>query len=101
MDVIVSNALADDRFIPPEQQYRIARANQDYRRAIAHELRRIQAALVVDFRLHDGESEEPGQMAANIDRYCLASADDTSLPYQTCVSSLVWFIKGPAETGTK
>jgi hypothetical protein len=95
MDVIVSNVLADTRLIPPEKRYQIVRANIDYRPALARELRRIQASLAVDFRLHSGANEEHGAMAASIDKYCLATADETKLSYQICVSSLVWFIKGP------
>jgi hypothetical protein len=95
MDLVVSNLLADERLIPRERRYQIIRGNVDYRPALARELHRIQGALAVDFRLHAGDAEEEGAMAANIDRYCLMSADETKLAYQTCVSSLVWFIKGP------
>jgi len=95
MDVIVSNVLADDRLIPPAERYRILRDNSDYRAALARELRRIQGTLSVDFRLHTGDSEDPHTVAANIDKYCLTSADDTTFPYPTCVSSLVWFLRGP------
>jgi hypothetical protein len=95
LDVVASNVLADERLIPPAERYRILRDNADYRAALAHELRRIQGALAVDFRLHEGELDAPHAMAVGIDRYCLSSADETKFPYPTCVSSLVWFIRGP------
>jgi hypothetical protein len=94
MDVVVGNILADERLIPTEKRYRIMRDNKDYRRALDKELRRLQGILAVDFRLATGEAKDDHELAAKIDRYCLANADESSLPYQMCVSSLVWFIKG-------
>ena len=68
MDVVVSNVLADERLIPPETRYAIMRDNKDYRRALAHELWRIQGLLAVDFRLRMGDAGDPATTAANIDR---------------------------------
>jgi hypothetical protein len=95
MDVIVSNVLADRRLIPPGRRYQIVRANADYRAALAREIFRIQGELAVDFRLHGGEADTAAKLASNIDRFCLARADEAKMSYQACVSSLVWFIKGP------
>jgi hypothetical protein len=95
MDVVVSNVLADERLIPPDKRYEIVRENVDYRAALALELRRIQGTLAVDFRLRTGDAEDDGALAAKIDGYCLASTDETKFSYQTCVSSLAWFIRGP------
>jgi hypothetical protein len=95
MDVLVSNVLADERLIPVERRYQIVRENGDYRAALAVELWRIQGALAVDFRLHAGESRDTADLAAKIDHYCLAASSDEEarFSYQTCVSSLVWFIE--------
>jgi hypothetical protein len=93
MDIIVSNLLADERLIPIDRRYQIVRENADYRGALAAELRRIQGELAVDFRLRTGDPRGTADTAANIDRYCLATADDTKFSYQTCVSSLVWYIE--------
>jgi hypothetical protein len=93
MDILVSNVLADERLIPPERRYQIVQANADYRSALAAELGHIQGRLAVDFRLATGDARDRGDLAAKIDRYCLGSADDTKFSYQTCVSSLVWFIE--------
>lgn len=95
MDIVASNVLADERLVPREKRYEIIRTNTDYRPALARELHRVQGALAVDFRLRSGDAEDPDTLAKNIDRYCLTTGDDTHLAYQTCVSSLVWFIKGP------
>jgi hypothetical protein len=104
MDVVVSNVLADRRLIPPARRYEIVRTNVDYRPALARELRRIEGTLAVDFRLQTSEAEDGPTMARNIDHYCLAGdfrspalPGRDALSYQACVSSLVWFIKGPAE----
>jgi hypothetical protein len=95
MDVLVSNVLADERLIPIDRRYHIVQTNVDYRAALAAELRRVEGRLAVDFRLATGDARDPSGLAPNIDRYCLATADDTTFSYQTCVSSLVWFIEGP------
>jgi hypothetical protein len=95
MDVIVSNVLADENLIPLERRYQIVQANADSRAALAAELRRIQGRLAVDFRLAKGHARSPDVLAADIDQYCLATADKTKFSYQTCVSSLVWFIEEP------
>ena len=99
MDVIASNVLADEQLIPPEKRYQIIRENQDYRPALARELLRIQGTLAVGFRLQMGDAEDLDTMAANIDHYCLTSADETKLAYQTCASSLVWFIVSTNKRG--
>jgi hypothetical protein len=93
MDIVVSNVLADERLIPTDRRYQIVQANRDYRPALAAELRRIQGSLAVDFRLSTGDAQGTSALAANIDRYCLDTADDTKFSYQMCVSSLVWFIE--------
>jgi hypothetical protein len=93
-DVVISNALADDQLIPPLKRYEIMRVNKDYRRALARELRRIQGALAVDFRLRTGEAADDAALAAHMDQFCLDTSDETNMAWQTCVSSLVWFIAG-------
>ena len=92
MDVILSNLLGEAQLIPLDKRYQIMTREKDYRRALAHELRRIQGALAVDLRLRMGDSDNDARLAANIDRYCLATGDEHDLAWPTCVSSLVWFI---------
>jgi hypothetical protein len=93
MDVINSNLLGETQLIPLEKRYQIMTHEKDYRRALAHELRRIQGALAVDLRLRMGDAAgDDTRLAGNIDRYCLATGDEHDLAWPTCVSSLVWFI---------
>jgi len=93
MDVIVSNLLGEEQLIPIDKRYQIMTHSKDYRRELAHELRRIQGALAVDLRLRMGDAAgDDARLAGNIDRYCLATGDEHDLAWPTCVSSLVWFI---------
>jgi hypothetical protein len=92
MDIVVSNILGDAQLISSEKRYQIMTRNKDYRRALAHEVRRIQGSLAVDFRLRMGDADDDATLAQHIDQFCVATADETNLAWQTCVSSLVWFI---------
>ena len=92
VDVVVSHLLGDAQLISTEQRYQLLTRGKDYRRELARESRRLAGALAVDFRLRTGAAADDAQLARNIDQYCLASADDNAMPWQTCVSSLVWFI---------
>ena len=69
----------------------MARA-KDYRGELERERRRRAGALAVDFRLRMGAAASDAQLARDLDRYCLAASDDHAMPWQACVSSLVWFI---------
>jgi hypothetical protein len=93
MDVIVSNLLGEEQLIPIDKRYQIMTHSKDYRRELAHELRRTQGALAFDLRLRMGDAAgDAARLAGNIDRYCLATGDEHDLAWPTCVSSLVWFI---------
>jgi hypothetical protein len=99
MDVILSNVLGEAQLVPTDKRYQIMTRSKDYRRELAREIRRIQGALAVDFRLRMGDADGDAQLAERMDQYCLASADETGLAWQTCVASLVWFIA--SERGTE
>jgi hypothetical protein len=94
MDLAISNVLADRQLIPTDRRYEIMRRHRDPRRALAHEIRRMQGALAVDFRLRMGAGgdHDDKALARSIDQYCLLTADTTSLSWQACASSLVWFL---------
>jgi hypothetical protein len=94
MDVAVANALAGERLIPREDRVQILVSNANPRVALARELRRVQGRMVVDFRVHARNTSDPHALAAEIDRYCLGTADDARLAYQACVSSLLWYMRG-------
>ena len=98
MDVIASNLLGESQLVSTEKRYQIMTRYKDYRRELLHELRRVQGALAVDFRLRMGDSsDDDARLAKQIDQYCVATADDTNMAWPTCVSSLVWFIAGGGE----
>ena len=95
LDVISSNLVAEEVLIPDDKRYQIMRAYKDYRQRLADELRRLQGTLAADFHAKMGAgSDDDARLARAIDAYCLASADDTNLAWQSCVSSLMWFIRG-------
>jgi hypothetical protein len=91
-DVIVSNVLAETQLVPSERRYEIMRRHSDYRPELVREIRRIQGALAADFRLSKGRAADDQKLSENIDGYCRATADSSRLAWQTCASSLVWFI---------
>jgi hypothetical protein len=93
LDVLASNVLAEDRWIAPERRYEIMRAQRDWRRAVAAELRRIQGALAVDFHLREGDAADDAALARKIDHFCLTTSDETNLAWQTCAATLVWFVE--------
>jgi len=94
MDVAVSNVLADRQLVSTDRRYELMRRYRDPRRELAREVQQVQGALAVDFRLRMGEvkADDDDRLAKNIDRYCVLTADTTSLAWQACASSLVWFI---------
>jgi hypothetical protein len=97
LDVVVSNVLGDNQLISSDKRYQLMRRFKDYRPELARELRRVQGALAFDFHLRMGDTDDDLVNATNIDRYCLATADDTNLAWQTCVSSLLWFMREASE----
>jgi hypothetical protein len=92
MDVVISNVLAAKRFITMEHRYEIMKRFEDHRKQLAIEIRRTQGALAADFRMRTGEAKNDAELARNIDHYCMTTADDTDVAWQSCASSLVWFI---------
>ncbi|MGQ0506502.1 MAG: hypothetical protein ACT4TC_14410 [Myxococcaceae bacterium] len=92
LDVIVSNVLAEKQLIPMEQRYELMRRHKDHRRELERHLRRLQGSLAANFQLAMGPEPAPASMAQAIDTWCLATADQTNLSWQTCAASLVWFI---------
>jgi hypothetical protein len=92
MDIVVASALAEDQLVPPEARYQLMQKNKDYRQAVRREVQRLQGSLAVDYRLRMGEATDSFTQASHIDTYCRATADKSSLSWQTCAAELVWFI---------
>jgi hypothetical protein len=93
-DVILARLLGDAQRIPVEKRYQIMTRKRDYHRELERESRQLAGALAVDFRLRTGPARSDAQLARNLDQYCLTASDDNEMPWQACVSSLVWFIAG-------
>lgn len=91
-DVIVSNVIAEQLWVPTARRYEIMAQTKSWRSEVAREVRRKQAALAADLRLRTkGSLEASSVLARAIDRYCTSSAFETGLSWQICASSLVWF----------
>lgn len=98
MDVVVSNVLAEAQLVSTERRYDIMREHRDWRAELGRELRRLQGALAVDFKLRTAGAAASESLGARIDGYCVAAADKSNLAWQVCASSLVWFIgRAPRE----
>jgi hypothetical protein len=92
LDIVVSNVLSERQLVSTERRYELMRKNKDYRAAIYDEVRRVQGAQAVEFRLSAGRLEDARALGEAIDAYCLASADVSDLSWQSCAAGLVWFI---------
>jgi hypothetical protein len=93
-DVVASNLLGEERLLPESERDAVLDP-----RTRARAIERARSALALDFRLRMGPAASDRELAAQIDRYCLRSADDTGLPWQTCASSLIWTIRAPRASG--
>jgi hypothetical protein len=97
MDVVIAKLLGDAQLIPVDKRYQIMTRAKDYRHELERESRQLAGALAVDFRLRMGDAATDAQLARNLDDYCRIAADDNEMPWQSCVSSLLWFITGSAK----
>ena len=97
MDVVISNVLAEAGFVSADRRYEIMKTHRDWHAEVAREIRRIQGSVAVDFRLRP---RAPGaSLASRINDYCVAAADKSNLSWQTCASTLVWFIGSTPKGG--
>ena len=92
LDVVVSRMLGDAQLISTEKRYQIMTRYKDYRRELARESRRLAGALAVDVRRRMGDAGSDAELARKLDQYCLATGDENAMSWQTCASSLLWFI---------
>ncbi len=96
VDVVVSNLVAEKQLFPVDERYAIMKRAKDWRREMARQTRRMQGALAVDFQLRMGAPADNAGLAKSIDTFCAESADETELSWQTCATSLIWFIAASA-----
>jgi hypothetical protein len=94
-DVIVTNRLSENTFVPEALRYQIMESHRDYRAAFARELHRRYAILVAELAMSQafpGSAANNAALATGIERYCREIAGSRGLAWQSCVAAIVWFI---------
>jgi hypothetical protein len=94
-DVIVTNRLSVDYFVPKDVRYDIMNKHKDYRSEVARELRRRYAMLVAELvmsRHFPGSRADSRALATGIDAYCAGAAGTRGLSWQYCVAAIAWFV---------
>jgi len=88
-DVIVTNQLGDASFVSDRERYSLMSEGDSFRAALDAELRRRYARIAADYTLARPGAAVDG---TSIDAFCVQRAKRARLPWQRCVSALVWFI---------
>ena len=94
-DIVVTNKLAEKRFLSAAKRYRIMKAHSEYRAQFLREIRYRYATLVTEFTLSQHYQCKKGDLdcvSKGIDSYCLEFADKRQLSWQHCTAAIVWFI---------
>jgi hypothetical protein len=96
-DLIIVNQLNEKQFISLEDRAGLFRkaGTTGYSAGYAGLVTRKYAALTAELLLLSNATcdlNEPGCLAGAIDDYCLQNGDVKGLPWQGCVSGIVWFI---------
>jgi hypothetical protein len=94
-DVIASNRLSEQFFLPKDVRLDIMGKHTDYRLALFRELHRRHAILVAEFALSKffpGARADAAAVAAGIEAFCRESAGTRDLSWQYCVAAIVWFV---------
>jgi hypothetical protein len=92
-DIIVSNLMELDLFIPKRDLFRIYRNSVGVKDPTKEALRRRYAIHAVQFinESKQCEASDLKCLAAEIDKFCLKQTTQKKQSYQGCTSSLVWF----------
>jgi hypothetical protein len=90
VDVLLGRLLAELRLVPLERRLEL----NDDPRAIADELRRLRAQLVLDFALH---RRRGAHLATEIDGYCATAGHTGTLSWPACVAELAWAVRGATQ----
>jgi hypothetical protein len=94
-DVIMTNLLSEEFFIPKQARLQIMNKHQDARAALARELDRRYAMLVTEFAMSDhfpGSTASSAAVATGLDRFCRETADRERVSWQYCVAAVIWVI---------
>ncbi len=103
-DIIMTNLLSEEAFIPRDVRLQIMNKHQDPRAALARELERRYAMLVTEFAMSDhfpGSTAPAPALAAGLDRFCRDTADTQNLSWQYCVAAVLWVIGTEGKTANK
>jgi hypothetical protein len=94
-DVIMTNLLSEEFFIPKPARIQIMNKHQDARAALARELDRRYAMLVTEFAMSDhfpGSTASAAAVATGLDRFCRQTTDTQRVAWQYCVAAVIWVI---------
>jgi hypothetical protein len=96
-DLIVVNKLNEKQFVTRDERLQLTRQESggsyatQYTRMVSRKY-----SLMVTEELLLGQrtcsSEENGCLAREVDDYCIGNSDVKNLPWQACVSAIVWYI---------
>src|SRR5207237_8610644 len=84
-DVIMTNRLAQEHFVPKDLRYTIMNKFKDYRTEVARELHRRYAMLVSELvmsRHFPGSAAPSAALAAGLDGYCTGVSGTRALSWQ-------------------
>ncbi len=94
-DLLVTNRLSEELFVPTDVRYEIMSKAKDYRTEIVRELDRRYAILVAELAMSPafpGSHADGQQLATAIDAYCHDVAGTREMSWQYCVAAIVWFV---------
>jgi hypothetical protein len=94
-DVIATNRLSEQFFLPKDDRLDIMGKHTDYRHVLVRELHRRHAILVGEFALSKhfpGARADAAAVGAGIEAFCRESAGTRDLSWQYCVAAIVWFV---------
>jgi len=100
-DVIVTNRLGEELFVPKDVRYEIMSKVKDYRTEIVRELDRRYAILVAELAMSPhfpGSHADSTQLATSIDAYCHEVAGTRAMSWQYCIGAIVWFVGTDGQT---
>ena len=94
-DILIVNQLNEKQFITHDERTRITMSAKSFGSAYAKALSQKYALLTTEFLLlskEDCKDSDPVCLARQLDEYCLQHSDVKNLPWQACVSAIVWEI---------
>jgi hypothetical protein len=96
-DVIVTNVVNEKQFVSREERFALLQKSgaTSFDAAYGKIVLRKYALIATEYLLTQPDcpvSSKNTCLARSIDEYCLKHADIRNLPWQGCVSSIIWFL---------